>query len=286
MNDIALIQGRLEEYRCTSAEEEMNAIREILQELILAGLSRTDFFVKAAFHGGTQLRIFEGVRRFSEDLDFALVSQDQSFQLLPYLEKVSEELAATGVTMEVRDKSKASATVKKGFLKNDSLVKILDLRFVGGRGTPGTPPKVSIKMEVDSNPPAGATYRAQQLLFPIPASVRVFDRESAFAGKMHALLCRQYIKGRDWFDFVWYAGVKAKLNHELLSSAIDQQGPWAGKGIVTSDEWVRERLVEVIAKMDWSAAKRDVMPFVYATDRLSLDLWSGDFFSSLAERLF
>ena len=286
MNDIALIQGRLEDYRCTSAEEEMNAIREILQELILAGLSRTDFFVKAAFHGGTQLRIFEGVRRFSEDLDFALVSQDLSFQLLPYLEKVSEELSAIGVTMEVRDRSKASVTVKKGFLKNDSLVKILDLRFVGGRGTLGTPPKISIKMEVDSNPPAGATYKAQQLLFPIPASVRVFDRESAFAGKMHALLCRQYIKGRDWFDFVWYVGVKAKLNHELLSSAIDQQGPWAGKGIVTSDEWVRERLVEVIAKMDWSAAKRDVMPFVYATDRQSLDLWSGDFFSSLAERLF
>ena len=94
MKDIALIQGRLEDYRCTNAEEEMNAIREILQEMILAGLSRTDFFVKAAFHGGTQLRIFEGVRRFSEDLNFALVSQDQSFQLLPYLEKVSEELAA------------------------------------------------------------------------------------------------------------------------------------------------------------------------------------------------
>ncbi len=286
MNDIALIQGRLEDYRCTSAEEEMNATREILQELILAGLSRTDFFVKAAFHGGTQLRIFEGVRRFSEDLDFALVSQDQSFLLLPYLEKVSEELAAVGVTMEVRDKSKASVTVKKGFLKTDSMVKILDLRFVGGRGTLGTPPKISIKVEVDSNPPAGATYRAQQLLFPIPASVRVFDRESAFAGKMHALLCRQYIKGRDWFDFVWYAGVRAKLNHALLSSAIDQQGPWAGRGIATCDKWVRERLMEVIVKMDWSAAKRDVLPFVYATDRQSLDLWSGDFFSSLTEHLF
>lgn len=286
MNDIALIQGRLEDYRCTSAEEEMNATREILQELILAGLSRTDFFVKAAFHGGTQLRIFEGVRRFSEDLDFALVSQDQSFLLLPYLEKVSEELAAVGVTMEVRDKSKASVTVKKGFLKTDSMVKILDLRFVGGRRTLGTPPKISIKVEVDSNPPAGATYRAQQLLFPIPASVRVFDRESAFAGKMHALLCRQYIKGRDWFDFVWYAGVRAKLNHALLSSAIDQQGPWAGRGIATCDKWVRERLMEVIVKMDWSAAKRDVLPFVYATDRQSLDLWSGDFFSSLTEHLF
>ena len=109
MNDIALIQRRLEEYHCSGAEEELNAIREILQEMVLAGLSRTDFFVKAAFHGGTQLRIFEGVRRFSEDLDFALVSPDSSFQLLSYLEKVSEELGAIGVAMEVRDKSKASA---------------------------------------------------------------------------------------------------------------------------------------------------------------------------------
>ena len=286
MNDIVLIQGRLDEYRCASAEEELNAIREILQELVLAGLSRTDFFVKAAFHGGTQLRIFEGVRRFSEDLDFALVSRDPSFRLLPYLEKVSEELSAAGVEMEVRDRSNASAAVKKGFLKNDSLVNILDLRFVGGRGSPGTPPKISIKMEVDANPPVGATYRALPLLFPFPASVRTFDRESAFSGKMHALLCRQYVKGRDWFDFIWYAGNRTKLNHKLLSSAIDQQGPWAGMGISTSDEWVRERLLEVIARMDWDAAKRDVLPFVYASDRSSFDLWGGDFFSSLAERLF
>ena len=286
MKDIALIQRRLEEYRCTSADEEMNAIREMLQEMVLAGLSRTDFFVKAAFHGGTQLRIFEGVRRFSEDLDFALVSQDLSFTLLSYLEKVSEELSAVGVTMEVRDKSKASTAVKKGFLKNDSLVKILDLRFVGGRGTPGTPPKISIKIEVDTNPPGGATYRALPLLFPFPASVRTFDRESAFSGKMHALLCRQYVKGRDWFDFVWYADVRAKLNHELLSSAIDQQGPWSGKRISTSDEWVKDRLLEIIDKMDWDAAKRDVLPFVYQSDRQSLDLWNRDFFSSLTERLF
>ena len=286
MNDIALIQGRLDEYRCASAEEELNAIREILQEMVLAGLSRTDFFVKAAFHGGTQLRIFEGVRRFSEDLDFALVSRDSSFKLLPYLEKVSEELSAAGVAMEVRDRSTASAAAKKGFLKNDSLVNILDLRFVGSGGSQGTPPKISIKMEVDANPPDGATYRALPLLFPFPASVRAFDRESSFSGKMHDLLCRQYVKGRDWFDFVWYVGNRAKLNHELLSSAIDQQGPWAGEGISTSDEWVRDRLLEVIARMDWNVAKRDVMPFVYASDRPSLDLWDRAFFASLTERLF
>ena len=175
MNDVALLQNRLEGYQCTSAEEELNAIREILQEMILAALARTDFFVRAAFHGGTQLRIFEGVRRFSEDLDFALVSKDMEFDLLPYMKKVSDEMSALGVELEVKDKTKASMTVKKGFLKNDSLVKILELRFVGKKGTAGTPGKILIKMEVDANPPFGATYRATQLFFPFPVASKVQD---------------------------------------------------------------------------------------------------------------
>ena len=286
MNDIALMQNRLGEYRCTSAEEELNAIREMLQEMILAGLSRTDFFTKAAFHGGTQLRIFEGMRRFSEDLDFALVSRDDSFELLPYLDKVAGELEAIGVSMDVRDKSKVSSAVKKGFLKNDSLVKILDLRFVGGRNAVGTPKKISIKIEVDANPPEGASYTAAQLLFPFPASVRNFDRESSFAGKMHALLCRQYVKGRDWFDFIWYAGCRTRLNHRFLSSALNQNGPWSGKGVSSDDGWVRARLLDVIGRLDWKQARRDVLPFVYASDRQSVELWNAEFCSSLANRLF
>ena len=286
MNDVALLQNRLEAYRCSNAEEELNAIREMLQEMILTALARTDFFVKAAFHGGTQLRIFEGIRRFSEDLDFALVSRDSEFSLLPYMEKVVDEMRVFGVDMVVKDKSKASSAVRKGFLKTDSLVKILELRFVGRKGSQGTPAKLLIKIEVDVNPLVGATYCASQLLFPIPASVRCFDRESSFAGKMHALLCRQYLKGRDWFDFVWYASAQVKLNHALLSAALDQQGPWAGRGVASDDGWVKNRLREVIGRIDWNEARRDVLPFVYASDRLSLDLWSEAFFISLLDRLF
>ena len=285
MNDIALLQNRLDTYRCTSAEEEFNAIREMLQEMILAALSRTDFFVKAAFHGGTQLRIFEGVRRFSEDLDFALVSKDAGFDLLPYMEKVAEEMSALGVELEVKDKTKAAATVKKGFLKNDSLVRILELHFVGKKGSIGSPGKILIKMEVDTNPPAGATYHAAQLFFPFPASVRSFDRESSFAGKVHALLCRQYLKGRDWFDFVWYVGEGVRINHSLLSSALNQQGPWRGQNVSSNDAWVKARLGEVIGRMDWMVARKDVIPFVYPSDRHSVGMWSEDFFKSLVDRL-
>lgn len=285
MRDIAFVQRRLEDYHCQNAEEEFAALREMLQEMILAALSRTDFFVKAAFQGGTLLRIFEGVRRFSEDLDFALVAPDTTFELLPYLRTVADELAALGVVLEVRDKSKALAAVKKGFLKSDSLVQILELRFADRAGSPSTPPKISIKLEVDADPPSGATYTAGQLLFPFAASVRNFDRSSCFAGKMHALLCRQYLKGRDWFDFIWYCGVGATLNHALLSSALNQQGPWAGKGIATDAAWVRARLLEIIPTIDWNAARRDVLPFVHDSERPSLSLWSESFFASLVPKI-
>lgn len=285
MRSIELLQKRLDEYVCAGEEEELNAIREILQEMILAGLARTDFFTKAAFHGGTQLRIFEGIRRYSEDLDFALVEPDRAFALKSYLDKVAKELESVGVALEVKDKSKADSAIKKGFLKNDSLVRLLELRYAGSKGTLGTPAKTLIKLEIDTNPPTGASYRTQPLLFPYPASIRSFDRESSFSGKMHALLCRTYVKGRDWFDLVWYASVRAKINHALLTAAIDQQGEWAGKHQQTSDAWVREKLHDVIVRMDWDAAREDVRRFVYASDRPSLDLWSRDFFLSLVERI-
>jgi len=283
MKDIAFLQNRLESYHCIDTEEEMNAIREMLQEMILAALSRTDFFTKAAFHGGTQLRIFEGVRRFSEDLDFSLQASHVGFELLPYLDRVAAELDAIGVTMEVVDKSRVTQAVKKGFLKNDSIVKMLNLKYAIGNSRTR---KLSIKVEVDANPPAGARYNVAQLLFPFLASVRNFDRGSAFAGKMHALLCREYVKGRDWFDFIWYVSSRVQLNHEFLSNALEQHGPWAGKSVVTDDEWVKRNLLEVVSRIDWPEARRDVKPFVYSMDRPSLDLWSQEFFTGFIEKSF
>lgn len=285
MKSIDLLQRRLDEYECLDAEEELNAMREILQDLILAGLARTDFFTKAAFHGGTQLRIFEGIRRFSEDLDFALVEPDRAFSLKCYLDKVAEELSSVGVELEVKDRSKADSAVKKGFLKTDSLVGLLELRYVGGRGAVGTPAKALIKLEVDANPPDGAAYQSRSLLFPYPASVRCFDRASSFAGKLHALLCRTYVKGRDWFDLVWYASVGARINHSLLSAALDQSGPWAGRSIRTDDDWVRRELGAVVDRLNWNDAREDVRRFVYANDRPSLDLWNRDFFSEIVNRI-
>lgn len=285
MKNIAFLQQRLDEYSCANDEEELNAIREILQELILAGLARTDFFTKAAFHGGTQLRIFEQIHRFSEDLDFALVAPDREFQLKQYLDRIAQELESIGVLVEVKDKSKASVAVKKGFLKSDSLIRLLEMRYVGKRGTMGTPAKLLIKLEIDTNPPAGAGYSAGTLMFPFVASVRNFDRPSSFSGEIHALLCRTYLKGRDWYDFVWYVSRGVKPNYQLLSAALDQQGQWAGKRVTTDNEWVRRELKAKIAEMDFAAARADVLPFVHPFERPSLDLWSREFFSGLVDRI-
>ena len=201
---------------------------------------------------------------------------------LRFAERADDPKKDQIVTLSVYAKTQL---VKYGRLNVKTLVKILEVRYVGKKGTLGRPPKLMIKLEVDSNPPEGATYASGTLLFPFPVSVRNFDHESSFAGKMHALLCRTYIKGRDWFDFIWYMSSSVKINHRLLTAAIDQQGQWAGKHVVTSDEWVRGQLKQVIEKMDWEAARRDVLPFVYASDRPSLDLWGREFFQGLAERI-
>lgn len=285
MMKLDLIQQRLNEYNCTSPAEEDYALREILQEFILLALARTDYFTKAAFHGGTHLRVFHGLQRFSEDLDFALKEDDPSFEFKPYLDKVRKELEAVGVMAEVVDRSKAGQTIKKAFLKDNSIIRLVELKFAENIGSLQTPRKLRIKMEVDSHPPAGAEYESQALSFPFPASVTNFDLPSSFAGKMHALLCREYVKGRDWYDFIWYVGRKVKLNHRFLSAALDQQGRWAGRHVETSDAWVKEELKKVIAALDFEAAKEDVANFVYAGELGHLDYFNREFFAAMAEKL-
>ena len=283
MNELISIQRRLSDYNCKSARDEDQALREILQELILAALGRTEFFCKAAFHGRTQLRIFHGLKRFSEDLDFALKEENTDFSFAPYLDKVKSELESFGVMAEITDRSKADSTVKKAFLKDDSIIRILNLRFLKNIGSRQMPRKLRSKLEVDSRPPTGATYESLPLAFPVPASVTAFDLPSSFAGKMHALLCREYVKGRDWYDLIWYCGSRVKLNHELLSSAIDQNGPWAGQHIKTSNEWVREELKNRIVRLNWQKAREDVEPFIHETELESLQFFTAEYFTRLAD---
>ena len=279
---VKMIQDRLDGYGCRSTLEEEQSLREITQEIVLAALGRTDFFQKAGFQGGTCLRIFHGMNRFSEDLDFALQKPDASFALQPYLEGLAKELTAYGYGLEMDDRSKVDQAVRMAFVKDDSLGNLLQLNY---KPAAGPLRKLRIKLEVDTNPPAGASFETKYLDFPFPSAVCVFDLPSLLAGKLHALLCREYLKGRDWYDFIWYTARRTPANYSLLSSALDQMGPWKGQGVRTDCAWCVEQLQMKIKSTDWKRAREDVRRFVKQNELPSLDVWSREFFLAQTDKL-
>jgi len=280
---VRVVQERLNSYGCASASEEEQALREITQEIVLAALGRTAFFDKAAFQGGTCLRIFHGMNRFSEDLDFALRVPDRAFELQGYLKAVVEDLGAFGYQIQIDDRGGVDEVVKTAFLKDDSIGRLLNLGF---RPKNGPLRKIRIKFEIDSNPPAGADYEVRVMDFPFPAAVSLFDLPSLFAGKMHALLCRKYVKGRDWYDFLWYATRSTRPNFELLSSALDQNGPWAGKELAVDRLWCGRELAAKLEMLDFMKLREDVKRFLKPVEVASLNLWTREFFLDRVDKLF
>ncbi len=279
---VKMIQDRLDSYGCQSTLEEEQALREITQEIVLAALGRTDFFQKAGFQGGTCLRIFYGMNRFSEDLDFALRKPESAFLLQPYLDALAKEVTAYGYGLEVDDRSKAGQAVRKAFVKDGSLGNMLRLNY---KTTTGPLRKLRIKLEVDANPPAGAAFETKYLDFPFPSAVCVFDLPSLFAGKLHALLCREYLKGRDWYDFIWYTARKTPINYVLLSAALAQMGPWKDQTVPIDRAWCVTHLRAKILALDWPQARADVRRFVKANELPSLNLWTREFFLAQVEKL-
>jgi len=279
---IKIIQERFDAYQCSSQQEEENSLREISQEITLAALSRGDFFKKAAFQGGTCLRIFYGLERFSEDLDFVLKSPNRQFSFKPYVRNMAMEFESYGYRLEVSDRSKAEDTVKKCFLKDDSLGKVLNLTHLKGVTNAR---KIRIKLEVDTNPPAGSGFANKFLDFPFPFAVTLQDMHSLFAGKSHALLCREYIKGRDWYDFIWYTSRRVKMNWELLSKAINQQGPWKGQNIKINRDWYIKEMVKKIEGVDWKAAKEEMTRFLKPSAMAGLDVWGKEFLLDRLQKL-
>jgi predicted nucleotidyltransferase component of viral defense system len=279
---VKLIQDRLDSYNCKSNIEKEHAIREITQEVALAALGRTEFFKHAVFQGGTCLRVFYGLDRFSEDMDFILKETNRDFQLHPHLQAVSDELKAYGYGVEIADRSKVGVTVRKAFLKDDSLGKVLQLKYADRSGPAR---KIRVKVEVDTNPPSGSGMEIKYVDFPFVSSVTVQDKPSLFAGKVHALLCREYVKGRDWYDFLWYTSQSARINYAFLTSALVQQGPWQHQDIQVDTQWCLTHLEDKINSVDWAAAREDVRRFVKATEYPSLDLWGRELFLSQMRKI-
>ena len=279
---VQMIQQRLLSYNCKTDIEEQLAIREITQEVALAALGRGDFFKHAIFQGGTCLRIFYGLNRFSEDMDFILREATADFQLKYHMKHLTDELAAYGYNIEITDRDKADTPVKIAFLKDDSLGKVIDFRHANQTGQMA---KIRIKLEVDTNPPPGSGHELKYLDFPFVSSVAVQDRPSLFAGKIHALLCRKHSKGRDWYDFIWYTSNRTGINYDFLTSAINQIGPWQGQSISVDRVWLQNELERTIASMNWKQAAEDVRRFVRVEEQPSLDLWSKELFLGQLDKL-
>jgi len=270
-----VLSARIRDYAPTNSVEQENVLQELMQHYVLSSLSRAGLFAEAMFHGGTCLRIVYGMNRFSEDLDFLLKRSDPDFRWQGYLESVRKDCEREGIPFEVQDKSQAGTAVQKAFLKTDSIGKILELDLPFERHQAR---KIRIKLEIDTNPPSGSTFTTSYITFPVTAPMTTQSLESGFALKLHALLCRSYVKGRDWYDFVWYVARKTGPDWDLLSQALRQQGPWAGKPIAVTGHWVRENMEATIRRIDWSAARDDVQRFLPLREQEGLRAWSADFF--------
>jgi hypothetical protein len=279
---IKVIEEKLRTYHPKNTLEAENALKEITQEIALAGLARAGFFKVASFQGGTALRILYGLNRFSEDLDFALHKPSKDFNWLPYLQALKTELEAYGYDLEIDNRDSKSA-VKVGFIKDDSIGKLLvvDPRRV----VTGANKKMIIKLEVDTHAPSGAIHEQKYVDFPTLTPISAHAPSSLFAGKSHALLCREWEKGRDWFDFLWYVSRETEINYKLLSNAIYQAGPWKGQKIKVNRAWYLKALTEKINHTQWRKQKEDVIRFLKTADLPSLELWKTDFFLQQVERM-
>jgi len=268
-----IINNRLKQYSISTVEAEENALKEILQEIILHGLYESHFFDQAIFHGGTCLRIIYNLPRFSEDLDFMLKRVDLDFNWQPYQQAIIDVCKQYGISPVIKDKSKTGYNIQKMFVKDNSIGKILELSF---KHHPHK--KLNIKLEIDINPPAGSTTEIKFLDFPLDFPIEIQDLPSNFASKSHALLCRSYVKGRDWYDFLWYVRQKVVPNLSLLSNAINQQGAWAGQKIQVTPAWYIEQLEAKITSIDWDIARKEMAPFLAPREKNTLALWNSDFF--------
>ena len=273
-----LVAERLKNHDIKNARDQINAVKEIAQEIILYGLSQTDFFDHAFFGGGTCLRILHGLERFSEDLDFTAVELKHDFNFDPYMEEIIKTLKDFGFDMLVT-KSKNDSFVKMRMIKEDSEKWKLSFPMEGKAK------KMAIKVEIDVNPLSGAESHLDTLNFPVLHRIRSGNLDSLFAGKVHALLCRPYTKGRDWYDFLWYMGKKEKINLTFLENALSQMGSFKRKPLSLSLDFVKKELVKKIKEQDWNKVADDVSPFIKPRQRSTLKHWETDIFLNQIEKL-
>lgn len=266
-----IYDNMLSTYGVTTEQERRNAIFEANQQVILAGLYNGGFFDVAAFYGGTCLRIFHGLQRFSEDMDFSLLTPNDKFDFTKYFQPIIDEFAIVGREVEIKKKDKKSfGKVESAFLKDNT--DVYDVSFQ-------TDKSIKIKIEVDTQPPLNFGTEQKLLLQPHSFMTRCFTLPDLFAGKMHALVYRGWknrVKGRDWYDFEWYVRHNVPLDFAHFAERVRQ----------FNNEEIRQevfmaKLKDRLASADINQVKNDALPFVRNPNEL--DIWSNDYFVQLAD---
>ena len=268
-----IYDNMLSAYSVTTEQERCNAIFEVNQQVILAGLYNGGFFDVAAFYGGTCLRIFHGLQRFSEDMDFSLLAPDDKFDFTKYFQPIIDEFAIVGREVEIKKKDKKSfGKVESAFLKDNT--DVYDVSFQ-------TDKSIKIKIEVDTQPPLNFRTEQKLLLQPHSFMTRCFILPDLFARKIHALVYRGWkirVKGRDWYDFEWYVRHNVPLDFAHLAERVRQ---------FNNEEIGREafmaQLKDRLASANINQVKSDVLPFV--RNPKELDIWSNDYFVQLADMM-
>jgi len=280
-----MIKQWIESYRPKNVLETEQALREVMQEITLAGLYRSNFFKYAAFYGGTALRIFHGLNRFSEDLDFSLLEKNMNFSLDPYFDAVIEEFDALGIKVSISRKSKTvHSAIDSAFLKSDTLWSELVIENTIPQLNLSIKPAIKIKIEVDTDPPLVFETESLLLIKPFSFYVNCFTLPDLFAGKMHAILFRKWknrVKGRDWYDLEWYIRNDVPLRLAHLYERAKESGDW------TEDAFSRAALLELleqrISSLDFEKVKEDIVRFI--PDPEQLEIWSQTYFLQLVRKI-
>jgi hypothetical protein len=277
----------LDRYSINSADEGIRALREIIQECALLGLWRGKFFEHAAFYGGTALRILHGMDRFSEDLDFTLLEPQPDFTIGRYTSALQKELMALGFDVQIDLRQKViSSRVQSAFLKANTRSQLIHIGIPTISATRIPPNQtIRIKLEIDRDPPPAFATESRYLLLPVPFAVNVCVLPDLFAGKMHALLFRRWknrIKGRDWYDFVWFVTYHPELHLAHLEQRMRQTGQWRGGDALTRQSFA-QLLHQAIDRLDVHQAQQEVRPFLKNPE--DVDVWSLEFFHQLGDRI-
>jgi predicted nucleotidyltransferase component of viral defense system len=269
-----VFEQMMSRYEIKTTEDYRNATHEVMQQITIAALYRAGFFDKAAFYGGTCLRIFYNLQRFSEDMDFSLLEKNENFTLEEYFDAIVSEFNAHGKDVAIIRKTKTTdTTIESAFLKDNS--DIYNIEFQSQRST-------KIKIEVDKDPPLNFNTEYKLLLLPFSFMTRCFTLPGLFAGKMHAFLFRNWknrVKGRDWYDLEWYIRNEYKLDFSHLMERSIQSGH------VLSEEFTKAEFIRLLKKRildtNIERVKADIKPFILESK--DLNIWSTEYFLQLVE---